>query len=318
MTRKTRNSFLLLLTAAIWGFAFVAQSTGGDAIGSFSFNCIRSFIGAVFLIPVILFLDAKGLSRKPTTRAERKKLLIAGISCGAALCVATNLQQIGINLGAGAGKSGFLTATYILIVPIFGIFFKRKCGLNIWIGVGIALVGLYLLCINESFRFAIEDLLLLLCALAFSIQIMLVDYFAPKVDGVRLSCIQFLSVGVFSLIPMLFTEIGFTVQSASSWLQAFDSISVWIAILYAGIMSCGIAYTLQIIGQQEVHPTVASLLMSFESVFSVIGGWVILHEHLSVRQLRGCGLIFVAVVLAQINFSDIKQIRKYKNTKKFS
>ena len=310
MTGKTRNSFLLLITAAIWGFAFVAQSTGGDAIGSFSFNCIRSFIGAVFLIPVILFLDAKGLSRKPTTKAERKKLLIAGISCGVALCVATNLQQIGIHLGAGVGKAGFLTATYILMVPVLGIFFKRKCGLNIWIGVGIALVGLHLLCINGSFRFALEDLLLLLCALVFSVQIMLVDYFAPKVDGVPLSCIQFLTVGVLSFIPMLFTEVGFTAQCASSWLQSFASTAVWIAILYAGIMSCGIAYTLQIIGQQEVHPTIASLLMSFESVFSVIGGWIILHEHLSGRQLCGCGLIFAAVVLAQIKFSDIKTKHK--------
>jgi len=307
MTKTTRSSLLLFLAAAIWGFAFVAQSTGGDAIGALSFNCIRSFIGSLFLCLVIKIWDKKGITKKPVTKEEKRTLIIAGISCGLALCVATNLQQFGINLGAGAGKSGFLTTNYILLVPILGLFFKRKCGWNVWIGVLLALFGLYLLCINGKFSFAIEDILLLLSALVFSIQIMLVDYFAPKVDCVRLSCIQFISVGVFSFIPMLITEVGFNSQSISEWFGAFGSVPVWIALLYAGIMSCGIAYTLQIIGQKDVHPTVASLLMSFESVFSVIGGWLILNEKLSMRQLMGCGLIFIAIIIAQINFSKNKK-----------
>lgn len=307
MTKKTRNSLLLLLTSAIWGFAFVAQTTGGDAIGAFSFNCIRSFIGTFFLIPVILFLDSKGLSRKPKTKEEKKTLILAGVLCGIALCVATNLQQLGINLGAGAGKSGFLTATYILMVPILGIFLRKKCGINIWISVVIAIVGLYLLCINGKFKFAVEDILLLLCALVFSIQIMLVDHFAPKVDGVRLSLIQFLTVGVLSFFPMIYKEVGLSCERISNWVCAFGERDVWIALLYAGVMSCGIAYTLQIIGQQEVHPTIASLIMSFESVFSVIGGWIILGERLSDRQLIGCLLIFIAVIFAQI---DVRKLVK--------
>jgi len=303
MTKTTRNSLLLLITAAIWGFAFVAQCTGGIAIGTFGFNCIRFFIGSACLLPVIAFLDAKGLSKKPKTKAEKRFLVLAGMACGTALCVATSLQQFGINLGAGAGKSGFLTTTYILMVPILGIFLSRKCGLNIWIGVLIALAGMYLLCMDGSFTLALEDGVLLLSALAYSVQIMLVDYFAPKVDGVRLSCIQFLTVGILSFGPMVVTEIGFTEASVQAWVGAISSIPVWIAILYAGVMSCGIAYTLQIIGQQEVNPTVASLLMSFESVFSVIGGWLILDERLTARQFSGCGLIFLAVILAQLKIT---------------
>ena len=300
MKKSTRNSFLLLLTAVIWGFAFVAQSTGGEAIGAFSFNCIRSFIGALVLLPVIVLLDSLGLSKKPETKDEKKTLIIAGIACGCALCVASNLQQLGINLGTGAGKAGFLTATYILIVPILGIFLKRTCGVKVWIGVIISLIGLYLLCIDGELRLKPEDGLVLLCALVFSIQILLVDYYGPKVDGVRLSCIQFLTVGILSLFPMLIKEMGFSSASLSVWAIRFTNPSVWIALLYAGIMSCGVAYTLQIIGQQEVNPTVASLLMSLESVFSVIGGWMLLDEHLSAQQMGGCILIFLAVVLAQL------------------
>ena len=193
--KTTRNSILLLVTAAVWGAAFVAQTVGGQTIGAYSFNCVRCIIGALVLIPVMKFLDKKDLSpRKPQTKEDYKLLIKGGICCGVALCISTNLQQVGILMGASAGKAGFLTAVYILLVPILGLFLHKKCGINIWFAVALALVGLYFLCMQDKNGFQPADLLLLCCALGFSIQILFVDYFSPKVDGVRLSMIQFQSI----------------------------------------------------------------------------------------------------------------------------
>ncbi len=310
MNKQLRGSLILFLTAAIWGLAFVAQTTGGDAVGPFSFNCIRSFIGSIVLLPVIFFLDKNGLGKKPTDVAQKKTLWIGGISCGVALSVATNLQQLGINIGGSASKAGFLTTFYILMVPILGLFFKRKCGMNIWVAVVIALIGMYFLCIDGSFAIQTADILLLACAFVFSIQIMMVDHFAPLVDGVRLSSIQFFVCGIITSIPTVFVDITgiisfgrvdeATGSGLDAWLMSFSNPMAWITILYAGVMSCGVAYTLQIIGQRDVKPTVASLIMSFESVFATIGGFLILHERLTFRQLLGCGMIFAAVLLAQL------------------
>lgn len=299
-TPSRRNQFFLLLASAIWGTAFVAQSKGGDIVGAFSFNCIRSLIGAGVLIAVIFFLDRLGISHAPETRAEKRILWIGGISTGTVLCLASNLQQVGINLGHSTGKAGFLTACYIILVPILGIFLKKRCGLNVWFSVGLTLVGLYLLCMKESFRLGTSDLLLLLCALVFSVQILLVDHFAPKTDCVRLSCIEFLTSGTLSVVPMILVDMGFTKESVSCWAGSFVSIDAWIAILYAGVLSCAVAYTLQIAGQKNVNPAIASLLMSLESVFSALGGWLLLHQSLSARELFGCLLIFIAVLLAQL------------------
>lgn len=292
-SKQIRNSFLLILTAFIWGIAFVAQSKGGDAVGPFSFNCVRSFIGCLVLLPVIKIMDALNVSKRPTNLDEKKKLWKAGIACGFFLFIASNLQQLGINLGTPAGKAGFLTACYILLVPIIGMFFHKKCHWNVWVGVGITVVGLYLLCMNGSFYLQISDILVILCALVFALQILTVDHFNPFVDGVRLSCIQLFVCSMLTAIPMLLFEMN------SHWLSQF-TMEAWIPILYAGIGSCGIAYTLQIIGQEDVNPTIASLLMSLESVFSVIAAWIILHQQLSMRQLGGCALIFIAIVLAQL------------------
>lgn len=301
MKKQIRNSLLLVLTALIWGIAFVAQSEGGDAVGSFSFNCIRSFVGAIVLYPVILVLDRLNLtSRRPKTKQDRMLLLKGGILCGLALFVATNLQQLGINMGTEVGKAGFLTACYILGVPLLGLFFKKKCGWNIWVGVVLALIGLYLLCFRGSLTIKLPDLLLILCAVCFSIQILFVDHYSPLVDGVRLSMMQFLVNGILSAIPMVFTEIGFTKVSASAWLQSLTTLQAWIPILYAGVLSCGVAYTLQIVGQDGLNPTLASLLMSLESVFSVLAGAVILHQYLDRQEIVGCILIFAAIILAQI------------------
>lgn len=298
---KARNSMLLVLTSFIWGIAFVAQSTGGEEVGPYSFNCIRFLIGGTVLLPVIRLLDRMGLSkRKPITYEERNMLFVGGICCGIALFIASTLQQLGIYYGAEVGKAGFLTACYILIVPLLAHFFRRKCGWNIWVGVMLALAGLYLLCIQGRILLRKPDILLLLCAVCFSVQILLVDYFSPKVDGVRLSAIQFFTSGVLGIIPMIIVDMKHSLEGFAQWIPALSTWNAWIPILYAGVLSCGVAYTLQIIGQNGLNPTVASLIMSLESVFSVLAGWVLLRQKMSGRELAGCGLIFVAIVVAQI------------------
>ncbi len=301
MSQKVRNSCLLIMTALIWGIAFVAQTTGGDAVGAFSFNCIRSLIGGIVLIPVIHVLDKK-TDRKPKTAAEKKTLLTGGIACGCMMFVASSFQQLGINLGTEAGKAGFLTACYILLVPILGLFLKKKCGWNIWIGVVLTLAGLYLLCMNGTTGFSLRfsDALVIICSVCFSLHILLVDHFSPLVDGVRLSSIQFIVAGLIGLIPTFFVDMHHSMAGFQSWLPALQSWNAWIPILYAGVMSCGVAYTLQIIGQNGLNPTVASLLMSLESVFSVLAGWIILGQRLTTREILGCVIIFAAIVLAQL------------------
>ena len=294
-TKQMKNSLLLLLTAFIWGVAFVAQSVGGEAVGCFTFNGGRSLIGAVVLLPVIYFLDVQkkkelGEEKFLEQKGDKKTLLLGGICCGVMLCIASNFQQFGISFTT-VGKAGFITAMYILIVPILGLFMKKKVGIKVWLGVVLATIGLYMLCMtSESFSLSKGDFLVLICAGFFSLHILIIDYFSPKVDGVRMSCIQFFVCGVIS------TAIAFIFENPS-----FSAIlSGWLPILYAGVLSCGVAYTLQIVGQKNMDPTVASLILSLESVFSVLAGWVILHQTLSVRELFGCVLMFLAIILAQL------------------
>ncbi len=285
---QMKNSLLLLLTAFIWGIAFVAQSVGGDAVGSFTFNGVRSLIGAAVLVPAIKLLDK--LRGDSVEKGDPKTLWIGGICCGVMLCIASNFQQFGL-IYTTVGKAGFITALYILIVPILGLFMKKKVGIKVWIGVVISVIGLYLLCMtSESFSLALGDLLVLICAGFFSLQIMLVDHFSPKVDGVRLSCIQIFVCGVLSTIMAFIFE-----EPSLSGL-----ISNYIPLLYAGVLSCGVAYTLQIVAQKNMNPTVASLIMSLESVFSVLAGWVLLNETMSGREILGCVLMFLAIILAQL------------------
>ena len=294
-TGQMKNSLLLLLTAFIWGVAFVAQSVGGEAVGCFTFNGVRSLIGAVVLLPVIYFLDVQkkkelGEEKFLEQKGDKKTLLLGGICCGVMVCIASNFQQFGISFTT-VGKAGFITAMYILIVPILGLFMKKKVGIKVWLGVVLATIGLYMLCMtSESFSLSKGDFLVLICAGFFSLHILIIDYFSPKVDGVRMSCIQFFVCGVIS------TAIAFIFENPS-----FSAIlSGWLPILYAGVLSCGVAYTLQIVGQKNMDPTVASLILSLESVFSVLAGWVILHQTLSVRELFGCVLMFLAIILAQL------------------
>lgn len=301
MNKTRRNQGLLVLTSFLWGISFVSQRTGGDVLGGYTFNCVRSFIGSFVLIFAIALLDKLKLTeRKPTTKEEKKTLLTGGIACGIILCIATNLQQMGIVLGTSAGKAGFLTACYIVLVPILGIFLKKKCGLNVWVSVGITVIGLYLLCMKESLSIQTSDFLVIICAFVFSCHILVVDHFSPLVDGVRMSCIQFLTCGVITAFPMFLVDMKHSFHNLDAWIAGFYTWDAWIALLYAGIFSCGVAYTLQIIGQQGVNPTVASLLMSLESVFSVLAGFVLLHERMSIREVFGCIMIFIAVVLAQL------------------
>ncbi len=293
--KQMKNNVLLVLTALIWGCAFVAQSVGMDYVGPFTFNTVRNFIGALVLIPVILMMD-KGAEKSGLTPAEMKTrrgntktLVIGGICCGTALAVASSLQQWGI-MFTTVGKAGFITAMYIVLVPIFGIFLGKKVRPLIWLCVALAVVGLYFLCINETFRLNTGDFLVILCAICFTVHILVIDHFSPKVDCVRLSAIQFLVAGIVCGIPMLVWEHP----------EIADILAAWMPILYAGVMSSGVAYTLQIVAQKNADPTVASLLLSLESVFSLLAGWVILHQSLSIKELFGCVLMFGAIILAQL------------------
>lgn len=292
-----KNPAMLLLAAFIWGSAFVAQSIGMDYVEPFTFNCVRSIVGGLVLIPCIYLLqnrsernrEGTGQPHTVTVQTDKKTLLIGGVSCGVVLCLASNMQQIGIQY-TSVGKAGFITALYIVIVPILGIFLKRRCGWKVWVSVLIALVGFYLLCMVGGFSLEKGDIWLLGCALLFSVHILVIDHFSPMVDGVKMSCIQFFTCGILSGIVMLIVETP----------DINNILAAWMPILYAGVLSSGVAYTLQIVGQKNYNPTVATLLLSLESVFSVLTGWAVLHQKLSARELAGCVLIFIAVILAQL------------------
>lgn len=291
--KSLRSSMLLLLTALIWGVAFVAQSEGMNYVGGFTFIGTRYLIGGAVLLPLLFFLRKRNAQWNALSKEEQKKQnrigVIGGVCCGIALCAASSLQQFGIAYTT-VGKAGFITALYIVIVPILGLFLKKTVGLNIWISVVIAAIGMYLLCITEGFRIGKGDFLVFLCAITFSFHILIIDHFSPKADGVLISCVQFFTAGVVGTVLMLLFE-----QPSISGI-----LSAWAPILYAGVFSSGVGYTLQVVAQKDVEPTVASLLMSMESVFSMLAGWVLLGQKLSGKELIGCFLVFAAIILAQI------------------
>ena len=265
-----------------------------DYIGVFSFYAVRNLIGALTLLPVIWGLGkTKAPEEKKRIQAssDRKTLITGGICCGILLCFASNFQQFGIKY-TSVGKAGFITACYFVIVPIIGLFLKKTCSPFIWIAVILSLCGLYLLCLTPGEGFAIGkgELLVLICAFLFSLHILTIDHFSPLVDGVKMSCIQFFVCGFLCAIPAVFTES----------IVLADIFAAWAPILYAGVMSCGVPSTLQMIGQQDMHPTVASLLLSLESCISVLAGWILLNQKLSARELSGCVLMFAAIILAQL------------------
>lgn len=302
-----RQSLLLFLTAVIWGVAFVAQSAGMDYVGPFTYNGVRCILGGLVLMPCIMLLDRIQGRRSNRTREqtaggdslvvcsaqedkkERNTLLVGGMCCGLLLFTASSFQQFGIQYTT-VGKAGFITAMYILLVPLLGLFVHKKVGMKVWIGVAFAVCGLYLLCMGNGFSLKMGDALVMVCAVLFSLHILVIDYFSPKVDCVRMSCIQFWVCGILSLLC------SFLLESP----DLGSILAAWKPVCYGGIMSCGVAYTLQIVGQKGMNPTVASLILSLESVVSVVAGFLILHQTMSGRELLGCLSMVIAIVLAQL------------------
>ena len=284
MRLPAKNAILLFLAALIWGTAFVAQSVGMDYVGPFTFNACRYVIGSAVLFPLIL-LGKRRTGGKLISRDD----LRAGMACGFFLAVASNLQQAGI-MTTDVGKAGFLTAMYIVIVPVLHFFLTRRSSLRLWISAAIAAAGLYFLSISGSWSLETGDILLILCAFMFSLHILCIDHFSGTSDGVTVSCLQFLTAAVLSWAGALLTEtvLWDTIRQAGP------------AILYAGVFSCGVAYTLQIIGQKGADPGPASLILSLESVVSVAAGFFLLGQALTVRELLGCALMFLAIMLVQL------------------
>ncbi len=315
MSKKLKGDLMLVLTAMVWGGSFVAQKSGMELIGPFAFNGIRTIIGGIVLIPLIMVLDRMKSKKQASATAvkadaadsvlseadkknEQKLLITGSICCGLALLVAGMLQQIGM-MYTTAGKAGFITALYVVLVPIFGRILGKKIRPLIWLCVLASAFGLYLLCMPASGGFGHinkGDLIVLACALCFAVHILLIDYFSPKVDGVRLSCLQFFIAGILCVILMfpLDPVLGYDIPSLSQLLDA------WIPIVYAGALSCGAGYTMQIVAQADTDPAVASMILCLESVFAVIAGMLILGESLSLREAAGCIIMFAAILAAQL------------------
>lgn len=300
---QMRQVVFPILAAFIWGTAFVAQDMCADSIGAFAFNASRYFIAVLSLLVVIAISSMQHKDKPALSPAEKKaankQLWIGGLCCGLALACASNFQQAGMVAGTDSGKAGFITALYVVLVPVFGLFFKRKISLPVWIAVALSVLALYLLCIKGSFTLAPGDLLILVCAVCFAVHILVIDHFTATVDGVKLSCLQFLFAGVISTVCMfLFEEVDF----AAIW-------SCILPLLYVGIFSCGVGYTLQILAQKGSNPTVVTILLSLESVFAVIAGAVVLHQQMTAREYLGCVLMFAAVILAQIPMPQKKEAK---------
>lgn len=290
MKKQIKGSLCLLLATIIWGFAFIAQSVGMDKIGPFTFQAVRCAMAVLFLILCSFLMEFKSCGAQETIkRWLNPSLWRVGVICGSALFIAASLQQVGL-LYTDAGKAGFLTAMYIVWVPVLGIFLGKKPPVTIVLSVAMAVIGLYLLsCIGVS-QINKGDLLLIGCALAFAVQITCIDRLARNLDGLRLSCIQALVVTVFSIPFVVFTETPSLPNIIASWKP----------LCFAGILSMGVAYTMQVVGQKSLEPTAASLIMSLESVFAVLGGWWLLDETMTIWETTGCVLVFAAVILSQL------------------
>lgn len=288
--KRMRSNLLLLTTALIWGAAFVAQAYGTEHIGPWTFNCIRSFIGGFTLIALMPLLDGIRMdSRVPAGAKEKRHHLKAGFFCGVFLCAASMFQQTGIAY-TSVGKAGFLTALYVIFVPLLGLFIGRKTSLKVWIAAFIALAGFWFLSVSTQFTVACGDWLILACSLLFAGHILVIDHYSESTDGVRISCIQFFTAAFICLVPMLVFEKP----------DIKEITAAAIPVLYAGVMSSGAGYTLQILGQKGADPTVAGMILSLESVFSALAGYAFLHQVLSARELLGCALVFAAVILSQL------------------
>lgn len=299
---KMCGNIMLVVTALIWGLAFVAQRVGMEYVKPFTFNAARFLIGGLVLIPYIFWFKKGGKFRLADMNAADREMAAAdrrqrrrygirgGICCGTALFVASSFQQFGV-AQTSVGKAGFITSLYIIIVPVLGIFMNKKAGVPVWFSVAAATAGMYLLCMSGgNVSISRGDLYMFICSVCFSFHILIIDYFSPKADGAFLSCIQFFAAGFMSLLLSLVLE-----NPTMTSLMA-----AWAPVLYAGVMSCGMAYTLQVVAQKDTDPVIASLILSLESVFSLLAGWVILGQSLNKRELFGCVLVFGAILMAQL------------------
>lgn len=299
--KKTRANIMLFMAAFIWGSAFVAQSAGMDHISPIEYTMARSFLGFLVLIPVVLI--SVSLKNRKLGKEDKisflpdRTTLVGGICCGCVLGIASTVQQIGISMTT-AGKAGFITALYIVFVPVFGIFLKKKTPKIIWLCVLISITGFFLLCMKGDFTIGAGDLVVFACSVSFTVHILVIDHFGEKdADPVKMSCIQFLVAGILCLAGTFIFE--------TPTLQA-----IWdarLTIAYAGVLSNGVAFTFQTVAQKDAEPTTATLLMSLESVFAALSGWIILNEQMSLKELAGCLLVFTGVVLAQIPFPERKK-----------
>lgn len=294
--QKWKGNSLLLLTALVWGVSFISQSKGVETISPLAFNGIRSMLGGLVLLPVIALLDFNKKRKGQPIYKINKELLAGGIVCGVLLCLASTLQTAGM-VYTSPGKAGFITALYMVIIPIIGLLTGKKPRPVILLSVMIAIVGLYLMCIDSKFTINKGDIMIFICAFLFAGHILAVDYFSPRVDGVKLACLQFFVCGMINLICMFFLEVP----------KLSDILDCGIAIGYSGIMSCGVAYTLQIVGQKYTDPTSASILMSLESVFATLAtvvlvacGWQLTGGALTLREIIGCIFMFAAIILVQL------------------
>ncbi len=303
---KMGSNLLLALAAFIWGVAFVAQSVGMEYVEPFTFNGCRFLMGGAVLLPLIWAMGQKGRKGQEgvkdqegdrtqadqAAKGQKKRQrmgILGGILCGFVLFVASSFQQFGV-AETTVGKAGFITALYIVIVPLLGIFLKKKIPWSVWISVALATAGMYLLCMTEGLKISRGDVYVFLCAICFSFHILVIDYVSPKADGVVISCAQFFTAGILSVMAAMVFE----TPKMSSILAA------WAPVVYAGVMSCGVGYTLQVVAQKNTDPVLASLILSLESAFSLLAGWVILGQKLSPKELSGCVLVFAAIILAQI------------------
>jgi drug/metabolite transporter (DMT)-like permease len=288
--KAIQANLLMLLAAAIWGFAFVAQRVGMETMGPHWFNSLRFFIGVVALIPVVIWIGRnKAKSAEQGPKASTKALMVGGLAAGVLLFIGATFQQVGLQYTT-AGKAGFITGMYIFFVPLIGLFFRMKTGLGTWLGAVVALLGLYLLSINEDFTLSKGDTLQLICAVAFAGHVLMIGYLASRMDTVKLSLIQFVVAGTLAMILALYFE-------QLSWAMIN---STAVPLLFAGVMSTGIAYTLQTVAQQHAHPSHAAIILSSEGVFAVIGGFLLLNEVLPAQGLLGCGLILVGMLMSQL------------------
>lgn len=290
--KKWLGSGMLLLTAIIWGVAFVAQSVGMSYVEPFTFNFARYMIGGIVLLPFLGLGNSGQKNKEMSEESKRKRIkksILGGIGCGLFLFIASMLQQFGIMYTSVVGKAGFITALYIILVPVLGIFLKKKTKPLLWLCVVISVIGLYLLCVSEGYRLEKADIFLLACALFFAFHIIFIDYISPGTNGVLISCVQFFVSGICCMAAMFLFES----PSITGMFKAY------IPILYTGVLSCGVAYTFQILGQKHVEPTRASLILCLESVVSVLAGWLLLRQELSIRELIGCIIMFIAIIMAQ-------------------